>query len=291
MNSQVSFVRDYDSDSDCVIVAEFDAPSASDAGVATICGRIVPDENFVSKEENSAEDEAAHIDPFAFLEMAIYDDASTPVASYSEDNGSINSTDAVAAYVIPPPQGFDRQDNPLDRMPLSSDTPRDLTCDSKGDVPLYELRNRSRSMSPSFHGFSEERFAAHPFLHYFEALQRLASPPFIGLEPSECFIHKIKEEKFSAAGLSRFGDQNIIVEAESNDVYVQESWQPVVRPEFVERERMTVAKYHRTKKNVPKNFPSRSSHKIDTREPRKKSARANKSSKTSETATDCISGP
>ncbi|KAJ8674485.1 hypothetical protein QAD02_005747 [Eretmocerus hayati] len=236
MNSQVSFVRDYDSDSDCVIVAEFDAPSASDAGVATIYGRIVPDESFVPKEENLPDDEAAHIDSFAFLEMATYDDASTPVTSYSEDNGSIDLSDAVTTCITPPPQGF--EDNPPDCILTSSDTPHELSYESKDDVPLCELRDRSRSMSPSFHGSSEEKFAAHPFLHYFETLQRPASPPFIGFEPSECFIHKIKDEKFSAAGLSRFGDQNIVVEAESNNVYVQESWQPVVRPGLVERERM-----------------------------------------------------
>ncbi|KAJ8673799.1 hypothetical protein QAD02_005061 [Eretmocerus hayati] len=287
MNSQVSFVRDYDSD--CVIVAEFDAPSASDAGVATIYGRIVPDESFVPKEENLADDEAAHIDTFAFLEMAIYDDASTPITLYSEDNGSIDSSDAVTTCIISPSQGF--EDNPSDCILASSDTPHELSYESKDNVPLCEPRNRSRSMSPSFHGFSEEKFAAHPFLQYFETLQRPASPPFIGFEPSECSLYKIKDEKFSAAGLSRFGDQNIVVEAESNNVYVQESWQPVVRPGLVERERITVAKYHRTKKNVPKNSPSRSSRKIDTRKPCKKSARAKKSSKISETATDCASGP
>ncbi|KAJ8666461.1 hypothetical protein QAD02_008123 [Eretmocerus hayati] len=250
MNSQVSFVCDYDSDSDCVIVAEFDAPSASDAGVATIYRRIVPDESLVPKEENLADDEAAHIDSFAFLEMAIYNDASTPVTSYSEDNGSIDLSDAVTTCIIPPSQGF--EDNPSDCILASSDTPHELSYESKDDVPLCELRNRSRSMSPSFHGFSEEKFAAHPFLHYFEALQSPASPPFIGFEPSECFIHKIKDKKFSAAGLSRFGDQNIVVEAESNNV---------------------------------------SSRKIDTRKPRKKSARAKKSSRISETATDCAPGP
>ncbi|KAJ8675714.1 hypothetical protein QAD02_011500 [Eretmocerus hayati] len=235
MNSQVSFVRDYDTDGDCVIVAEFDAPSDNEAGVTTIYGRIVPDENFSPKEENSAEDGSAHFDSFAFLEMAIYDDASTPVALYSEDDGSINLCDAVTAYIIPPPQGF--EDNLLD------------------------------------------------------SLQRPASPPFIGFESSECFIHKIKDEKFSTADLSRFGDGNIIVEDESNNVYVQESWQPVVWPGLVERERMTAAKYHRLERNGSKKSPSRSFRNIDAGKPRKESARAKKSSKILEIAADCSSGP